>query len=69
MKRDKNNVTASESITENGSDDTENKSKKKIVYEIELKIRKDKSSYFSFYRFSMMQRYEYEKTFNFDRPK
>ena len=29
MKRDKNNVTASESITENGSDDTESKSKKK----------------------------------------
>ena len=29
MKRDKNNVTASESITENVSDDTESKSKKK----------------------------------------
>ena len=29
MKRDKNNVTASESITENGSDDTVSKSKKK----------------------------------------
>ena len=29
MKKDKNNVTASESITENGSDDTESKPKKK----------------------------------------
>ena len=43
-----------------------NKSKKKIVYEIELKIRKDKSSYFSLYRFCMLHTYEYETTFNFD---
>jgi len=43
-----------------------NKSKKKIVYEIELKIRKNKSSYFSLYRFCMMHTYEYNMSLNFD---
>ena len=43
-----------------------NKSKKKIVYEIELKIRKDKSSYFSLFRFCMLHTYEYETAFNFE---
>ena len=43
-----------------------NKSKKKIVYEIELKIRKDKSSYFSLYRFCMLHTNEHNTALNFD---
>jgi len=42
-----------------------NKSKKKIINEIELKIKKNKSSYFPLYRFCTMHTFEFNTEMNF----
>ena len=43
-----------------------NKSKKKVIEQIELKIKKSKTNYFPLYRFSVMHTLEYNSELNFE---